>query len=259
MDSFQELDLIDLGWALGMMAIAIGLSSWQKLGLESQLVIATGRTILQLLGVGYVLAIVFALNSPWPVLAILIVMLTIAAVVARNRISKKMPQLLLVVAGSILASTAITLSYTTLLVIRPTSWYDPQYLIPLAGIVLGNAMNGAAIAGERFFSTISTSQLEIETHLSLGATPQQAITEYRKEAIKAGLIPTINAMMVVGIVTLPGIITGQLLSGVDPLNAAAYQILIMFMLAFANLMTTLLVTQGLYQQFFNQDAQLRLP
>jgi len=101
--------------------------------------------------------------------------------------------------------------------------------------------------------------LEIETHLSLGATLQQAIAEFRQEAIKAGLIPTINAMMVVGVVTLPGIITGQLLSGVDPLNAAAYQILIMFMLAFANLITTLLVTQGLYQQFFNKNAQLQLP
>jgi putative ABC transport system permease protein len=258
-DSFQQLDFIDLGWALGMMAIAIGLSSWQKLGLESQLAIATGRTILQLLGVGYVLAIVFALKSPWPVLAILTIMLTIAAQVARNRISKKIPGLSLVVGASILLSTAITLSYTTLFVIRPASWYDPQYLIPLAGIILGNAMNGAAITGERFVSTISSSQLEIETHLSLGATPQQAIAEFRKEAIKAGLIPTINAMMVVGVVTLPGIITGQLLSGVDPLNAAAYQILIMFMLAFANLITTLLVTQGLYQQFFNKNAQLHLP
>jgi len=87
-----------------------------------------------------------------------------------------------------LVSTALTLCYTNLLVIQPPSWYEPQYLIPLAGIVLGNAMNGAAIAGERLVSTFNASKLEIETHLSLGATPEQAVAQYRKDA-KAGLIP----------------------------------------------------------------------
>lgn len=241
------------------MAIAIGLSRWQGLGLEASLAIATGRTVIQLIGVGYILFVVFALNDPFAVLAVLLVMLTIATITARNRISKKIPQLLYVVFGAIFFSTALTLSYTNLLIIQPESWYEPQYLIPLAGIVLGNAMNGAAIAGERLVSTISSSRLEIETHLSLGATPQQAVATYRKDAIRAGLIPTLNQMMVVGVVTLPGIITGQLLSGIDPLNAASYQILIMFMLAFANLVTTVLVTQGLCRQFFNTQAQLQLP
>lgn len=252
-----RLDILDLALALGMMAIAIGLSAWERLGLEWSLAIAAGRTVLQLLVVGYILEFIFALNNPWAVLAVLLVMLTIAAIVARNRISKKYPALLPLVWGSILVSTALTLCYTNLLVIQPASWYEPQYLIPLAGIVLGNAMNGAAIAGERLVSTFNASKLEIETHLSLGATPEQAVAQYRKDAIKAGLIPTINQMMVVGIVTLPGIITGQLLSGVNPLDASSYQILIMFMLAFANLVTTLLVTQGLCRQFFNQAAQLK--
>ncbi len=257
MNLLKELDLIHLALALGMIATAIGLSSWQRLGLEGQLAIAAGRTLLQLLIVGYILAFVFALNDPWAVLAILTAMLTVAAVVARNRIGKKIPLLLPVVWGSIFFSTAITLIYINLLVIQPPTWYEPQYLIPLAGIVLGNAMNGAAIAGERLVSTIKSSQLEIETYLSLGAMPSQAVAQYRKDAIRAGLIPTLNSMMVVGIVTLPGMITGQLLSGVDPLNAAAYQIVIMFMITFANLITTLLVTQGLCQQFFNKDAQLK--
>ncbi len=256
MSGLIRLDILDLALALGMMAIAIGLSAWERLGLEWSLAIATGRTVLQLLVVGYILEFIFALNNPWAVLAVLLVMLTIAAIVARNRISKKYPALLPLVWGSILVSTALTLCYTNLLVIQPASWYEPQYLIPLAGIVLGNAMNGAAIAGERLVSTFNASKLEIETHLSLGATPEQAVAQYRKDAIKAGLIPTINQMMVVGIVTLPGIITGQLLSGVNPLDASSYQILIMFMLAFANLVTTLLVTQGLCRQFFNQAAQL---
>ena len=265
MDSLVELDPLDLVWALGMMAIAIGISRWQRLGLEISLAIATGRTVMQLLVVGYVLAAVFALKEKDPViavpgiLAILIVMLTIATITARNRIGKKIPRVVSVVFGSMLFSTVLVLSYTTLLLVQPKPWYDPQYLIPLAGIVLGSAMNGAAIAGERLVSTITSSRLEIETHLSLGATPQQAVTNYRKEAIRAGLIPILNQMMVVGIVTLPGTITGQLLSGIDPLNAASYQILIMFMIAFANLTTTVLVTQGVTRQFFNSQAQLQLP
>ena len=256
MEGVIRLDTLDLALALGMMAIAIGLSAWERLGLEWSLAIATGRTVLQLLVVGYILSFVFALSNPWAVLAVLGVMLTIAAIVARNRISRKIPHVLPLVWVSILISTALTLSYTNFLVIQPVKWYQPQYLIPLAGIVLGNAMNGAAIAGERLVSTINASQLEIETHLSLGATPQQAVAQYRKDAIKAGLIPNLNQMMIVGIVTLPGTISGQLLSGVDPLDAASYQILIMFMLAFANLVTTLLVTQGLYHRFFNSAAQL---
>jgi len=257
-NSLIELDLLDLVWALGMMAIAIGLSSWQRLGLELPLANATLRTVVQLLGVGFVLGVVFELNNPIAVLGVLMVMLTIATITARNRIGKKIPRLLPVLLGSMFFSTALTLSYTNLLIVQPETWYEPQYLIPLGGIVLGNAMNGAAIAGERLVSTISSSRLEIETHLSLGATPQQAVAGYRKEAIRAGLIPTLNQMMVVGVVTLPGMIVGQLLSGVPPLDAASYQILIMFMLAFANLITTVLVTQGLTRQFFNAQAQLQL-
>lgn len=256
MTSPIEIDLIGLGWALGLMVLAIGLSAWQRLGLEGNLAIATVRTVVQLLMVGYLLALVFALRNPWVVLAVLGVMLAIAAIVARNRISKKIPGLLPLVGGSIFISTALTLAYTTLLVVRPTPWYDPQYIIPLAGILLGNSMNAAAIAGERFVSTLSRSRLDIETHLSLGATPRQATREFRNDAIRAGLIPTLNAMLVVGIVTLPGIITGQLLGGADPLNAALYQMLIMFMLAFATLIATLLITLGIFRQCFNQAAQL---
>ncbi|CAA9295079.1 Probable iron export permease protein FetB [uncultured Coleofasciculus sp.] len=259
MESLIKLDLSDLVWALGMIAIAIGISSWQKLGLELPLANATLRTVVQLLGVGYILAVIFQIKNAIAVLAVLMVMLTIATITARNRIGKKIPQLLPVVFGSLFFSSALTLSYTNLLILQPDTWYEPQYLIPLAGIVLGNAMNGAAIAGERLVSTISSSRLEIETHLSLGATGEQAVTTYRKEAIRAGLIPTLNQMMVVGIVTLPGMITGQLLSGIDPLDAASYQILIMLMLAFTNLLTTVLVTQGLTRQFFNPQSQLELP
>lgn len=258
MDGLIEISLVQFGWAVGLMGISIALAAWQRLGLEWSLAIATGRTVLQLLVVGYVLEFVFAVDNPWAVVAIILVMLSIAAIVARNRISKKVPNLLPVVGGSILISTALTLGYITLLVLQPDPWYRPQYLVPLAGIILGNAMNAAAIAGERFVSTLNNNRLEIETHLSMGATPQQATALYRREAIKAGLIPTLNSMMVVGLVTLPGIITGQILSGVSPLDASVYQMLIMFILAVATLGTTSLLIRGIDRQFFNQAAQLTL-
>ncbi len=264
MQDLIKLDVVDLASAVGLMGIAIGLSAWEKLGLELNLALATGRTILQLVVLGYVFDFIFAFDNPWAVLVILAVILTISAVGVRNRITQKIPQILPLVWGSIFVSTTLTLIYINFLIIQrpdrlitePHRWYEAQYVIPLAGIVLGNAMNAAAIAGERLVSTINASHLEIETHLSLGATPQQAVTQYRKDAIRAGIFPTINQMMIIGMVTLPAIITGQLLSGVNAREAASYQILIMFMIAVTNLLTTLLLTRGLCRVFFNSAAQL---
>lgn len=256
MTELIELTPLQLLLSLALIVAAIALSTWFRLGLEGNLAIATGRTIVQLLVVGYLLEVVFSIRNPFLVLAVIAVMIAIATIVARNRISQKIPHLSPVVGGALSISTLLTLVYVNFVVIRPDTWYEPQYVIPLAGILLGNAMNGAAIAGERFVSSLNNHRLEIETHLSLGATPSQAIASYRREAVRAGLIPTINAMTVVGVVTLPGIITGQLLSGVSPVNAAAYQMLIMFMLAFVTLLATVLVIQGIYSQSFNRAAQL---
>lgn len=251
-----ELNFIRIAWALGLAAIAIGLSLWQKLGLAGDLAIATVRTVVQLFAVGIFLSVVFTLRDPGLVLLVLLVMITIAALTARNRIGKDIPRLVLWLWGAILASTALTITYAMTIVVRPTLWYEPRYLIPLTGMVLGNALNAASITGERLVNSLRNHSIDIETHLSLGATPTQAIAIYRREAIKAGLIPTVNSMAVVGLVTLPGMITGQILGGADPLNAAFYQMLIMFMLAFATLTTSILVTYGIKRQFFNQAMQL---
>ena len=251
-----ELGLVQLGLALGLIVGAIALVRWQRLGLEWTLVMATARTVFQLLAVGYVLAVVFAWRTPWSVLAVLLVMLLVATMVARNRIGKQLKRVFPLVGGVLFTSTAITLIYTLGVVVRPAVWYDPQYVIPLTGIVLGNAMSAASIAGDRLVSSLKRYQVEIETHLNLGATPAQAIAEYRREAIKAGLIPTLNSMMVVGVVKLPGIITGQLLANENPQNAALYQMLIMLMLAFSDLLASVLITTGLQRRFFNAAAQL---
>ncbi len=256
MNDLIKLDFFDLVLALGIMGIAVTLSLWQKLQLENQLIMATGRSILQLLVIGSLLDVIFALDNPLAVILILAIMVTIATIVARNRISKKIIGLIPIVWLSIFASTAFTLAYTMILIIQPLSWYDPQYIIPLTGMVLGNAMNSAALGGERLASNINNNGLEIETHLSLGATPKQAVESYRKEAIRTSLIPTLNQMMVVGLVSLPGMFTGQVLGGSPPLEAASYQILILFMIALTNLITAILITEGVSRKFFNSSFQL---
>lgn len=254
-----SLDFTDLGLSFGLVAIAIALSAWQKLGLEGQLFLATLRSIVQLGVVGYVLAVVFAPTGQNPVIviAVLLILLTLISIFTRNRISRKIPHLLGWVWGSLFFSTLLILLYVNFLVIQPSPWYNPQYWIPLAALILGQSLNGAMVAGERLVSTLNSHQFEIETQLCLGATPEQAIAPYRKEAIQAALIPTLNGMMTVGLITLPGVLSGQLLAGVDPLDAVSYQVLILLMLAIANLMTTLLLTAGISRQFFNQDAQFK--
>ncbi|HEY9825774.1 MAG TPA: iron export ABC transporter permease subunit FetB [Stenomitos sp.] len=259
MSQLIQLQPTDFIGAVGLMALAVALSAWQRLNLEWSLAVATLRTTVQLLMVGYLLWFVFDWKHPAAVTAVIAVMSLVATLETRNRIGKKIPNELWLIGSAIVASTGITLAYTTLLVVRPAVWFDPQYLIPLAGIVLGNVMNGAAIAGERLMQSLQSHRYDIETHLCLGATPEAAIAPYYRAAIRAGLIPTLNAMMVVGVVTLPGIITGQLLSGVNPLDAASYQMLIMFMLAFSTLLATTLVVRGLARQCFNAAAQLVLP
>ncbi len=256
MDNFIELDTFDLALSLGIIGIAIALSLWQKLGLEKQLAYGAIRSLLQLIVVGYILDLVFAIDNWLAIMAILGIMITIATIVTRNRIDKKLQGLLPVVLLSLLASSAFTLGYTILLIVQPSKWYEPQYLIPLAGMLFGNAMNGASLAGDRLVSAIKQNYLEIETYLSLGATPKQAITGYQREAIRAGLIPTLNNMVVMGLVSLPGMFTGQVLAGANPRDAASYQILILFAIVLTNLMATILVTEGVYKNFFNRDSQL---
>ncbi|OPH08530.1 ABC transporter permease [Cylindrospermopsis raciborskii] len=256
MSDLIKLDITDLGFALGLMAITIGLSIWEKLGLELNLVIAGLRSFFQLVVLAYVLDFVFATDNVWVIGGFFLVMLTITAIVARNRISTKVSFLLPLVWITIFVSTSLILIYINFLIIKPDRWYEPRYLIPISAILLANAMNAAAVAGERLVSSIRQFPQEIETHLSLGATPQQAIGQYRRDAIRTALFPTLNQMMLMGMVTIPTFSSGQLLTGISPLEALSYQILIVFMVVLVNLLTAILITKYLYRQFFNDAMQL---
>lgn len=253
-----ELDAVDLVLTMVLIVVAVSVSRWQQLGLEAQLSISAGRALLQLVAIGYVLELVFTLETPWGVLGVLLVMVAMATIVTRNRISQKLSHLAWIAGGSLLLTTGLTLAYVTLFIVQPPTWYDPQYWVPLAGIIIGNAVNGATVAGERLVNAIETNRGEIETHLCLGATPKDAIALYRRQAIRAGILPNLNQMALVGLVTIPGTLSGQLLGGINPLDAVSYQILILFSLALANLVTASLITAGIYRQFFTRHAQLRI-
>ena len=254
-----DLDLPKMAIALGMVAIAISLSIWQKLAIAQNLLIATLRSVIQLIVVGFLLDTVFEIQQPIVILFIIFLMSLMAAREAKNRVREKVPHILPIMWISVIVGTLAIVAYTTFLVVQPSNWYSPQYLIPLAGMILGNSMNGAAIAAERFTQDLVKRSRDIETHLCLGATPQQAIANYQADAIRAAMIPTINVMMVAGVVSLPGMMTGQILGGVSPLLAVRYQLVILFAITTANLITALILTNLVTRQFFTPAQQLKLP
>jgi putative ABC transport system permease protein len=254
-----ELQPTDLGLALVFLAGAIALSFWLRLGLEWSMLIATGRMVAQMVVIGYLCWFVFAGDSPLGVGITLLLLLALAVAQIRNQISKDFPHLMAWIAVPLGISTLVTLLYGIGVVIRPPNGLDPRFVIPLAALLLTHGINVSTLAGDRFLRLVQQHQLAIETHLSLGATPQQAIDPYRHQAMKAALMPTLNTMTTLGLVTIPTFMTGQLLGGINPLEAASYQILISLMFLFASVATLGLTLFGLSRLCFNSAAQLVWP
>jgi putative ABC transport system permease protein len=255
----RTLDLLDLAWACGLMAISIGLLQWQRVKIVGQLAIATVRSMLQLLVMGFGLQIIWELDRPIVTLGAISVLAIATAIAASNRISDRLKNLLPIVGGSIFTGLIVAVGYAILVVIKPNNWLQPQYLIACAGISLGYLLNSTAVAGERMISEIERNQGEIETHLSLGATPAQAISTYRQAAITAALLPTIDLLMVAGLVTIPGFLNGESIANVQPVNAAGYQIVVLFTAMASNTIAAILVTQGIANRYFDRHARLQTP
>jgi UDP-glucose/iron transport system permease protein len=257
--SIIDVSWFDLAWAGGLMLIAVGISHWQKLGLAQRLVIGAIRTVVQLMLVGYALVYIFALDRWYLVGVALLCMLLVATKAAVNRQFRASRTLLMITGVAMLLASGLTLLYISTLVVRVTPWYNPQYLIPLFGMIIGSAMNAAAIAAERLASEMAARTAEIEAYLALGATAQQASQQPVRQALRAALMPTVNGLMVVGIVTLPGMMTGQILAGASPLIAIRYQIVVAFMQAAAVAITTAIVTLWYRRTFFTAALQLKVP
>ncbi len=253
----RVLDLIDIAWALGLIGISIGLLQWQRVGLGRQLALAAARSILQLLVMGLGLQFIWQLDNPLVTIGGIGAIAIATTFAATSRIGDRMKNLLPIVGGAIFTGLIVAVGYTILVVIKPTNWYQPQYLVACAGICLGYLLNNTAIAGERLIGEIDRHQSEIETQLSLGATPAQSIASYRQIAIKSALVPTIDTLMVTGLVTIPGFLTGELLANIQPVNAAGYLIIILFAVMASNTIAAILVTNGIANRCFNQYAQLK--
>jgi putative ABC transport system permease protein len=249
----------DLLLAAGLIGIAVGISRWQQLGLRRDLLVGAVRAVVQLMLVGYVLVYIFALHRWYLVLAALLVMLLVATRTAVDRQPHRSRALFLITGAALLLGSGLTLAYVGAVVVRMEPWYNPRYLIPLFGMIVGNAMNAAALAAERLHGEMTGRRAEVEALLALGASAERAAREPVRRALLAALIPTINGLMVVGIVSLPGMMTGQILAGASPLLAVRYQIVVMFMLAASVAITAAATTLWYRNRFFTAALQFRGP
>jgi len=252
-----DLSSMDLVLAAGLVLVAIGISRWQGLGLGRDLVVGAVRTVVQLTLVGYVLVYLFAMDRWYLVIAALLLMLAAATHAAVARQKRPTRALIGITGVAMLLGSGLTLAYIGAAVVRMEPWYNPRYLIPLFGMIVGNGMNAAALAAERLQSEMEARRAEIEAYLALGASPERASREPVRRSLVASLIPTVNGLMVVGIVSLPGMMTGQILAGSSPVTAVRYQIVVMFMLASSVAVTATLVTLWYRRTFFTEMEQLR--
>ncbi|HKI50598.1 MAG TPA: iron export ABC transporter permease subunit FetB [Geothermobacteraceae bacterium] len=258
-DSIVLLTLTDLALAYILVLLTLALARYQKLGREGEMLWASIRMVVQLLAIGYLLDRVFAVNHPLAVLAILLVMGLFALQVIGSRVQEKMPGFYRIMGVSLMIGCGLVAFFFCSLIVGYEPWYSPRYLIPLAGMIFGNSINGATLAAERLGSEIRSQRDAIETALSLGASPRQAIQWPLRNAFRAALIPATNSMAAMGIVALPGMMTGQILSGTAPIIAVRYQIAIMCAITGCVALTSLLILLQGYRTYFSQSQGLVLP
>ncbi len=260
MSGVIPLTPLDLSLAAGLV-MAVAVLSWLlKLGVARQLGIAALRTTVQLLLVGLVLRALFAnVHLGWMAL-VASVMLLAAGREVRARQRRRFAGAWGYGLGTV-SMFVSGFSVTVLALIAfigPAPWYTPQYAIPLLGMVLGNSMTGIAISTDRLTEIAWTGRDVIEQKLMLGYDRTQAILEARRESMRAGMIPTINAMAAAGIVSLPGMMTGQILAGSTPVDAVLYQILIMFLISGSTGFGAVLAVSLAARRLFDDRHRLRL-
>ena len=245
-------------WQLALAAVFMvvvgAISIALQLGLVKDLAWATVRTYVQLIVLGLVLRWVIT-NDSW---FIVVTLLALMVVMATRIVIQRAPDapaglygrtgLALFVSGA-----AVTFAVTGL-VIGVDPWYRAQYVIPIAGMVIGNSMTGIALTLERVFEDMDKRAPEILGLLALGATPWEAARASVRTALRAGLIPTLNSMAAVGIVFIPGMMTGQILAGADPLDASVYQIVVMLMVAAATAVGSIMAAMLTYPRRFDADG-----
>ncbi|HET6351465.1 MAG TPA: iron export ABC transporter permease subunit FetB [Coriobacteriia bacterium] len=251
--------VVQIGWpqlllATGFVIFVGAVSLRLALGITKDLAIATLRTYAQLIALGYVLRWIFGIRSPWLVIGVVVLMVVVAASIILRR-SPDAPPGIFVSSAFSMALTGFTVTFAvTGLVVQVHPWYEPRYVIPIAGMVLGNSMTGIALALERLFADLDSRTDEVLALTALGATPWEAAYSSIRDALRAGLIPTINSMAAAGIVFIPGMMTGQILAGADPVTATGYQIVVMLMVAAATALGSVTALLMTYRRRFDADG-----
>lgn len=257
--SYIELAYWQVALAALLILINGGISLLLRLELERKLLVAAFRMTVQLILVGFVLHWVFSLGEWYTVTGLLLAMTVIAGIAAVRRTEHRYRGIWVSSLVSVWVSSWTVGALALLVIVRVEPWFRPQYAIPLMGMILGNTLNGISLGLDRFGEELRSRRDHIETLLALGATRWEAARRPVQEAIRTGMIPILNAMLIAGVVSLPGMMTGQLLAGVDPIDAVKYQIVIMFLIASGTALGTMGVVLLSYRRLFNRRHQFAYP
>lgn len=225
-----------------------------KVKMEKDIVISAIRAFVQLLAIGYVLTLIFDLDSPIWIVLMVALMAGVASYNSGKR-GRKVKNSYLISSIAIFATTAVTVLVLSGFGIIP---FQAQYIIPVSGMVVGNVMNGASLALMRLDDELKNNRMRVEAALSLGASPIQAASPALKKSVVTAMVPVVDRAKVVGIVSLPGGMSGMILAGASPLAAVKFQIVIMYMLLGSPFLTVAIVNLLAYRQYFNRQRQLLL-
>ncbi len=258
MQGALDISGFELSIAAFFVVMAGVISVWNKLQLEKDLMIGTVRCVLQLLAMGYVLRIIFDVQSLWIVLTMFATMVVFACRIVRGNIKERQVPFIVPAFLSMMVTYTAVSAIVTGVIIGVEPWWRPQYFIPLAGMIVGNSMTALSLSLERLFSDLKTKREEVEMRLCLGATSEEASRQTVRDALKAGMIPSINSLAGVGLVFLPGMMTGQILSGADPMLAVRYQIVVMFMIVASTAISVVAVLYIVRGRCFGPAQQLLL-
>jgi len=246
-------DLPRIGLALALVLAAMIISRWQRADLEKDLAIATVRSFVQLIAIGYLLELIFNQDNPLWTTMLLAIMTVIAARTSGRR-GRNTPAATRIALASIGLGSAITLG---VLVIAGVFDYTPQVIIPIGGMVIGNAMTIASQVMDRMAVDLTEQRGVIEARLALGATSRQASHLQFRRALRSAMIPHIDTTKTTGLIKLPGAMTGMILAGASPLEAVQLQLIVMYMLVGAVAFTGLIAAYLMYRAFFTSAHQLK--
>ena len=249
----------DVALASSLMVIVLIVSWRLRLTLTKTLLMAAIRTIVQLSFIGLILAWIFAREQWYEVLLILTTMTLIAGAAAKNRVKRSYKGLFADTLLAVSLSGVLVTGIAILVILRVQPWYTPQFIIPILGLILGNSLTAISLTSNQLIEAFHEQQARIEMMLSLSASPFEAVHEQIRAAIINGMTPTLNSMLVVGIVSLPGMMTGQILAGADPTQAVRYQIVTMFLICVSSTLGCTISALLIYRRFFNSKQQFILP